>query len=140
MNEQGNNTGVIVACCRADGRWLLVRRAEGLRRAPGLVGFPGGQVEAGETQEQTLVREMQEELAAEVRPIRPFWEADDQVPGFTLYGWLAELVTPIEQLRANADEVAEILWLTSDEAIDHPQAFSGNASYVQALIQTVAAG
>ena len=49
----------------ADGRVLICQRPEGKQLA-GLWEFPGGKVEADETPEQTLIRELKEELAIEV--------------------------------------------------------------------------
>jgi 8-oxo-dGTP diphosphatase len=59
---------VIVAACAlvdADGRVLIARRPEGKAMA-GLWEFPGGKVEPGERPEDTLIRELAEELAIEV--------------------------------------------------------------------------
>jgi len=50
-----------VALVDADGRVLLAQRPVGKSMA-GLWEFPGGKVEAGETPEVALVRELQEEL------------------------------------------------------------------------------
>jgi 8-oxo-dGTP diphosphatase len=51
-----------VALVDADGRVLLAQRPEGKPMA-GLWEFPGGKIESGETPEQALIRELQEELA-----------------------------------------------------------------------------
>lgn len=50
-----------VALIDPDGRVLLAQRPEGKSMA-GLWEFPGGKIEAGETPEAALVRELQEEL------------------------------------------------------------------------------
>jgi 8-oxo-dGTP diphosphatase len=59
---------VLVAACAlvdADGRVLLAQRPAG-RAMAGLWEFPGGKVEAGERPEQTLIRELREELGIAV--------------------------------------------------------------------------
>jgi 8-oxo-dGTP diphosphatase len=50
-----------VALIDVEGRVLLAQRPEGKSMA-GLWEFPGGKIEAGETPEAALVRELQEEL------------------------------------------------------------------------------
>lgn len=49
-----------------DGRVLLAQRPEGKALA-GMWEFPGGKIDAGETPEAALVREMHEELAIDTR-------------------------------------------------------------------------
>ena len=53
-----------VALVDKDSRVLMAQRPEGKSMA-GLWEFPGGKVENGETPEQALIRELQEELAVD---------------------------------------------------------------------------
>ena len=55
-----------VALIDADGRVLIAQRPEGKQLA-GLWEFPGGKVEAGERPEETLIRELDEELGIAVQ-------------------------------------------------------------------------
>ena len=60
---------VLVAACAlvdSDGRVLIAQRPEGKPMA-GLWEFPGGKVETGERPEETLIRELEEELGIVVK-------------------------------------------------------------------------
>ncbi len=60
----GDKPILLVAACAlidTDNRILLAQRPEGKTLA-GLWEFPGGKVEKGETPEETLIRELEEEL------------------------------------------------------------------------------
>lgn len=61
--SEGRKIVLVAACALVDPdrRVLIAQRPEGKPMA-GLWEFPGGKVEAGETPEETLIRELKEEL------------------------------------------------------------------------------
>lgn len=102
----------VVAVIFRDDRLLIIRRSQNVA-APGKLCLPGGGIELGETEPVALVREMQEELAVNVTPVRLCWRSVTPW-GTNLAWWLAQLdfnITPI----ANPLEVAEIHWMTKEE-------------------------
>jgi 8-oxo-dGTP diphosphatase len=79
---------VLVAACAlvdADGRVLIAQRPAGKSMA-GLWEFPGGKVESGERPEQTLIRELKEELGVVVNKncLAPLAFASHAYPDFHL--------------------------------------------------------
>jgi 8-oxo-dGTP diphosphatase len=79
---------VLVAACAlvdADGRVLIAQRPAGKPMA-GLWDFPGGKVEAGERPEETLIRELREELGIVVNEacLAPLTFASHRYPDFHL--------------------------------------------------------
>ncbi len=103
-------TPVVCALIVKEGRVLVAKRPEGKRLA-GYWEFPGGKMEAGESAEMALIREIQEELGCKVENLHPG-------PAVTFaYEWGAILLFPfVCRLQANspapiAHEHTEIAWL-----------------------------
>ena len=76
---------VAAALVDPDGRVLIAQRPDGKSMA-GLWEFPGGKVESGERPEQTLIRELREELAIAVNEacLAPFTFASHAYADFHL--------------------------------------------------------
>jgi 8-oxo-dGTP diphosphatase len=78
---------LVIACALIDpdGRVLMAQRPAGKNLA-GLWEFPGGKMEAGERPEDTLIRELREELGIEVKEpcLAPFSFASHSYADFHL--------------------------------------------------------
>jgi (d)CTP diphosphatase len=134
FQPDGHLHGVIVACQRGDDRWLLIRRSATVP-APLRVCFPGGGIDAGETQTEAVMREMREELDAEVVPICCAWQYHAPARRLTLWGWLAELHS--SALVPSPDEVHEILWLTAAEIATHPEVLPRTNVFMASVLQAL---
>lgn len=75
--------------------------------------FPGGKMEAGETPEAALKREIREELSAEISVGRLLGTVEHDYPAFhlTMHCYLCSLLS--EALRLNEHEAAR--WLAKEE-------------------------
>jgi 8-oxo-dGTP diphosphatase len=113
---------VLVAACAlvdADGRVLLAQRPEGKPMA-GLWEFPGGKVETGERPEQTLIRELEEELGIVVKEacLAPLTFASHTYPDF-------HLVMPLYVCRrwdgtVIAKEGQRLAWVRPNRLREYP--------------------
>ena len=130
LQSDGRVHGVAVACEGTEGRWLLIRRRPNVGAALAIA-FPGGAVEAGETQAQAVCREMREELGVEVEPLACFWAHEFPDRPLTLFGWHARLLPGA--LVPDPREVEEILWLTPAEAAAPPDRTAQMTGYIEAL-------
>jgi 8-oxo-dGTP diphosphatase len=113
---------VLVAACAlidADGRVLIAKRPEGKALA-GLWEFPGGKVQADERPEQTLIRELDEELGITVKEacLAPLTFASHAYPEF-------HLLMPLWVCRrwdglVTAREHAGLAWVRPNRLRDYP--------------------
>jgi 8-oxo-dGTP diphosphatase len=96
--------GVVVE----SGKFLVIRRSLTVR-APGLLCFPGGSIEDGETPEQAVVRELREELELDTHNATHLWHSCTSWG--TLLEWLWVVRHPSSTPIANPTEVADVMWL-----------------------------
>jgi 8-oxo-dGTP diphosphatase len=102
-----------------DNRVLIARRPEGKAMA-GLWEFPGGKIEAGETPEETLIRELDEELGIEVCDtcLAPLTFASHSYATFHLLMPLFLCRTWEGEIRPT--EHAEVKWVRAMRLADYP--------------------
>jgi 8-oxo-dGTP diphosphatase len=102
-----------------DGRVLVQQRPDGKSMA-GLWEFPGGKVEAGESLEQSLIRELQEELDIDVTEacLAPFTFASHAYEDFQLL--MPLFVCRVWQGTLRPREGQAIKWLRPMRMADLP--------------------
>jgi 8-oxo-dGTP diphosphatase len=113
---------VLVAACALvdpDARVLIAQRPTGKPMA-GLWEFPGGKIEAGERPEQTLIRELKEELGivVSVACLAPLTFASHAYPDF-------HLLMPLYVCRrwkgtVRALEGQKVTWVRPNRLRDYP--------------------
>lgn len=103
---------------KKEGLFLLYEiRAEHMKRQPGEVCFPGGQVEAGESLRACAVRETVEELGVRKADIKVIRQMDIlyTYSNFTMFPFLGTIKEEaVSRLRCNPDEVKEVFLVPLD--------------------------
>lgn len=119
----------VVAVIPHHGRWLLIRRAEGIP-AGGWWCFPGGAVEKDESLADAIVREVREEVGLQVRPRHELWRRRQADGRLELSWWLAELCGPAGAIQPNPAEVAEVRWVGLAEMARLEPMLASNVSFL----------
>lgn len=115
-NSSKNIVRVVAALIWQNGRFLACQRPP--QKARGLLWeFVGGKVEPGETKQQALIRECQEELAITVAVAAPVMTVKHEYPDITIELTLfeARIVKGKPQLLEHCD----LRWLTAKEIDDY---------------------
>jgi 8-oxo-dGTP diphosphatase len=113
---------VLVAACALvdpDGRVLLAQRPQGKPMA-GLWEFPGGKIETGERPEETLIRELEEELGIVVKEacLAPLTFASHTYPEFHLL--MPLYVCRIWDGTVTAREGQGLAWVRPNRLREYP--------------------
>jgi 8-oxo-dGTP diphosphatase len=117
----------VVAVIQQDATFLVIRRSRHVV-APGKLCFPGGGIEAGESQEEALCRELVEELSVKVVPQTKLWESETRAQ--TRIHWWSAVISEGEALQANPKEVASIYWMTKRDLLEQEDLLEGNRAFL----------
>jgi 8-oxo-dGTP diphosphatase len=132
----GGRQGAVAVIVR-DGRLLVIRRSQQVV-APGKFCFPGGGMEAGETEEMTLVREIREELGVPIRPVRCLWRS--VTPWHVTLSWWLCNMDAAAVPQPNPLEVESVQWFTPGEMAQLADLLESNAQFLKALASGPTAG
>jgi mutator protein MutT len=108
---------VVAAIIRENGRILITQRLDNVHLAR-LWEFPGGKVEATETLEAALQREILEELGVKIRVHREFFTIDHDYPTKSVR--LHFFDCTVVEGDVQPLEVADMRWVKPQELTDYP--------------------
>ncbi len=103
---------VTAAIIRRDGRFLICQRPAN-KNCGLLWEFPGGKIESGETGEQCIIRECQEELGVTLRVERELTDITHEYPDRVVH--LHFFLCAIVQGELERKEHTAFAWITSNE-------------------------
>jgi 8-oxo-dGTP pyrophosphatase MutT (NUDIX family) len=112
MSEVEHASRGVVAIVTRQSKLLVIERSQ-LVRAPGMVCFPGGAIEHGESESDAVIRELLEELSLPARAVRELWTSVTPW-NVSLSWWLAD-VQPAAVPQPDPAEVASYNWLSVAE-------------------------
>jgi 8-oxo-dGTP diphosphatase len=127
---QWNGRRGVIAITRREAKFLVIRRGLSVA-AGGTICFPGGHIEPGEAEQEAVVRECREELAAVVEPETCIWRSIS--PWGTALAWWTVRLREAGPLVPHPVEVAEILWLSVEEMLADPTLLEGNRPFLEAV-------
>jgi len=105
---------VVAAVIMQDGKVLCVQRPQNDKEYISLKWeFPGGKVEVGENRKDALLREIQEELAAEIHELQYLMTVEHSYPDFhlTMHAYICALKQGEITLREHVD----MKWLATED-------------------------
>ncbi len=125
MIKQIEVSGAVIVRSQ-NGKKQVLATQRGYGSYKGFWEIPGGKLEKGETPEQCIVREIREELDAEIKPLRELGVVDYDYPEFhlkmhcILCGLVSSNLKLLEHEAAkwlDKDNLFDVEWLPADKLI-----------------------
>jgi 8-oxo-dGTP diphosphatase len=112
----------ITACAfiHKDGKLFVAKRAETKKFLPGKFELLGGHTEFGETLQESVLREVREELHIDIIVGEPFYAFTYLSDNGTVHNvevdYFATMQDPDQEICLNAEDHSEFRWVTEEEA------------------------
>jgi 8-oxo-dGTP diphosphatase/A/G-specific adenine glycosylase len=112
MNNDNRRQAVVAIIQKSD-RFLFVKRSDYIEAAKGYWCPISGRIEKDETQEETLKREVMEEVGLEVVAVRKICEIPSHDNLYFLHYWTTKII--LGKARITSNEATDIKWVTLEE-------------------------
>lgn len=113
------------------GQLLVIRRSRDVV-APRTFCFPGGGIEAGESEPEALVCEFFEELGSAIEPQCCLWRS--LTPWNVDLAWWSAKCDATQPLKPNPAEVESVHWFSPAEMLELPELLASNRSFLERII------
>jgi len=127
MQDQKKKVEVVAAIIKHEDKILCVQRGENkFDYISKKYEFPGGKIELGETKEQTIIREIKEELLMDIQTETEFLTVEHEYPDFilTMHSFICTCTNNTVQLTEHIDfkwlkisELEKLDWAGADVPI-----------------------
>lgn len=102
-----------------EGKFLLIQRGKKSKNEVGMWGFPGGALEFGETIEEAIIREVQEELGVKIKPLKKLAPVNHRIPNekqhWVAVPYICQLVSGRPKIK-EPDKISDMRWLSLEDA------------------------
>jgi NADH pyrophosphatase NudC (nudix superfamily) len=94
-----------------------------------------GRIEPGESQEEAVVREVNEEIGLHVRPVAKIWECHTDDGEFLLHWWTANVVEG--ELKLEPREASAARWVSTGDFLELEPTFAGDREFFRRVLPSL---
>jgi 8-oxo-dGTP pyrophosphatase MutT (NUDIX family) len=105
--------GIITKEIDGQKQYLLISATKDFGEFTGFYYPSGGHMEEGETEQQTIVREIKEELGLDVKIGERIAETSGDIKDQVTYWWFCEVIGG--ELTVQKEEIVNVKWFTEEE-------------------------
>lgn len=122
---------VVAAVIKKENKFLIGKRALSKKSAPGYWCPVSGRVEANESEEEAVIREVLEEVGLDVKPKRKIGAFDTRDKSAIIHWWLVDVISGQPVLKN--DEHSELGWFSVFEMENLKNVFPEDIEIYKAL-------